>query len=685
MLAAALVAPLLGAGALVSTVVSRQDDRSADDRLAVARDAASALLGSRRTQLREAAQTLSDDADLSRLSGDPAAFGPLAGRFRTLQAVSPGLDALVVTDGAGNVTGATTAPSDFLSGVPSAAALASGAQPGVLVRRVPVPGPGGVATGVLTVGSYLDSAFIDDVAAVVGADVVEFDGSRPLVSTLPVAVTADLDGLLHGVPATVDVGGGGRRCRRARAAADAGGARLVLCLDAPGGRGPGDPGALLGLLVLVLVVVGLLVLFHRWVSSRLASREPARGSEGWPAPWSGATGGTRPAAPAPAPAPARPPSDNHLPVPVVSEEARAADRSVARLAGVYGPGEGVPVPERVHSESEDALVHLGSMLEVANDRDAILSVVTDEACIGLHSRCAVLYLASPSRDRLDVARVSGDCAGLAPAQRLPLGRGLAGWVGQHVAPAVSVTGDHRAGSRAEAVPTSPPEPDCPAVAVPVRAENRLYGVLALYGRSGENSFDDDDVVLLSEFVRQAGVAIDNTILHDEANRLAIRDSLTGVWNRRYFDLVIQSEFERSQRFRHQLSLLMLDLDDFKEVNDTLGHLAGDEILTQIAELVVSQIREVDTFCRYGGEEFTVILPETGRDGGSVAAEKIRRAVEGHVFRASGRDLRITVSIGVASYPDHGAGPAQLIVAADEALYRAKRKGKNRVKSAKGPK
>ncbi len=153
---------------------------------------------------------------------------------------------------------------------------------------------------------------------------------------------------------------------------------------------------------------------------------------------------------------------------------------------------------------------------------------------------------------------------------------------------------------------------------------------------------------------------------------ALRDELTGLFNRRYLNQELPSEMERFRRFGHPFSVLMLDLDHFKQVNDTFGHLAGDQVLRDLAELLHQTARLYDRAVRYGGEEFLVVLPQVSREEAVAAAERIREAVAGHAFRFEGRDLEpITVSIGSATFPMDAMDSETLLSRADQALYQAK--------------
>lgn len=174
---------------------------------------------------------------------------------------------------------------------------------------------------------------------------------------------------------------------------------------------------------------------------------------------------------------------------------------------------------------------------------------------------------------------------------------------------------------------------------------------------------------------------------EEANRrleaLAVTDALTRLFNRRRFEEVLALEVQRSQRTNLPLSLLMIDVDHFKHYNDTFGHQAGDEVLQTIATLVKRRIRATDTACRYGGEEFAIILPDTSKDEAMTLAEHLRHIVEAHPFAYEEQQPlgRLTISIGVATYPDDAKDGVSLVRAADQALYLAKQMGRNRVERA----
>ncbi len=167
---------------------------------------------------------------------------------------------------------------------------------------------------------------------------------------------------------------------------------------------------------------------------------------------------------------------------------------------------------------------------------------------------------------------------------------------------------------------------------------------------------------------------------DMLKELAIRDGLTGLFNHRHFKDILETELSRAERYGRPLCLIMLDVDRFKNYNDTHGHPAGDEVLKTLADIINTRLRDVDSAARYGGEEFVFLLPETDRKGGEMVAEEIRAQVENYPFE--GRESqplgKVTVSLGVAEFPADCSDSSALIKKADEALYRAKDEGRNRV-------
>ena len=210
--------------------------------------------------------------------------------------------------------------------------------------------------------------------------------------------------------------------------------------------------------------------------------------------------------------------------------------------------------------------------------------------------------------------------------------------------------------------------------VPLEIHGVVEGALAVQSRA-PHAFAPGRARLLEAIGAQAAVALENARLYE----LAMVDGLTGLFVRRYFDARLDEEIERSKRFGTDFSVVMMDIDDFKKLNDTYGHTVGDRLLRGISEAIRRQMRAVDTAARYGGEEFAMILPRTSMIDAYNQAERIRQQIADYRLTADDAVLSVTASFGIASYPESGAeGAEALIRLADRALYRAKRTGKNRV-------
>jgi diguanylate cyclase (GGDEF)-like protein len=218
------------------------------------------------------------------------------------------------------------------------------------------------------------------------------------------------------------------------------------------------------------------------------------------------------------------------------------------------------------------------------------------------------------------------------------------------------------------------------ISLPLKSDKHVLGVINVTDKiAAAHVFTDDDLKYLQLLAHQTVTQIENIRLCERLSSLAVTDSLTGVFNHRYFQEQLNHEMLRSRRYGEKLSLIIFDIDAFKSYNDKYGHLEGDMVLKQVAETAVRCTRKVDMVCRYGGDEFIVLLPSTGPAGAKAVAEKIRASIEGIEIMLKGnkRFIKVTISGGVAAYKE-GMDRDELLNAADRLMYKAKSAGGNSV-------
>lgn len=216
------------------------------------------------------------------------------------------------------------------------------------------------------------------------------------------------------------------------------------------------------------------------------------------------------------------------------------------------------------------------------------------------------------------------------------------------------------------------------IIVPLKSKDKINGAIVADNLITRKPISKDDIRMLIMLANQAGLAIENSTLYEKTVIRARKDYLTDIWNHGYFQTILQTEIEKARALNIPISLLMLDIDDFKVYNDKLGHQTGDHILKELAILLKHQSRTMDHVCRYGGEELTIILPRTEKKEALLIAERIRSAVCKHTFINAELlpDKQLTVSVGLATFPEDGQSPSELITASDKKLYQAKHSGKN---------
>jgi two-component system cell cycle response regulator len=330
--------------------------------------------------------------------------------------------------------------------------------------------------------------------------------------------------------------------------------------------------------------------------------------------------------------------------------------------------------DRTRAAFREAVGHLGDVLAATHDLGGIVEAVVETALLVVPATSAVFYELAGGPDHL----VATTARGVAPGVTLD-GSGLAGAAARHRS--VVTTGPtESAFDIGESL--DPHEPAASAaVAAPVQCRGRTIGVLAVYSAHAVRSFSDDEVGLLVSLLRQAEVAITNIELHEQARREALTDGVTGLWNRRQFDIRVREAVTASQRFGEPFGVALFDLDDFKRINDTYDHFTGDAALVHFAALLRRATRDVDVASRWGGEEFAVLVQRATPLEVEAIADRILDALRQTPLQRGELTIRFTSSAGVASFPWDGSTGAEVVNAADGALLRAKTSGKDRVERA----
>jgi diguanylate cyclase (GGDEF)-like protein len=265
--------------------------------------------------------------------------------------------------------------------------------------------------------------------------------------------------------------------------------------------------------------------------------------------------------------------------------------------------------------------------------------------------------------------------------RLKVGEGIAGWVAQEGVPVIvpDVSKDKRFCPQVDKILNYKTKS---LMGIPIMIKDNVIGVLEIVNKVTGGSFTKGDLALILKLVNHAAMAIERASLYQKMEALSLKDDVTNLFNTRYLNRAIEIEMERSDRYGPPFTLIFMDIDSFKLVNDHHGHLVGSKVLVELSQLLLNNLRTVDIVARYGGDEFVVVLPQTTPKTGFHIAERLRKSVEEYKFlKHEGYDLRITASFGVASYPEHAKSKEELFRIADEAMYKGKFSTKNIVFAA----
>jgi diguanylate cyclase (GGDEF)-like protein len=335
----------------------------------------------------------------------------------------------------------------------------------------------------------------------------------------------------------------------------------------------------------------------------------------------------------------------------------------SKVLGVLGR-ENLGEAARQDSELE-ILFEVSRMIQTTLRKEEVLEKLLDLVQQAIPHQHATIFLWDAREGRLIPTAQRGRHIDLIPGVQFDHGEGFSGWVAKQKRP-ILLAELHRGRRPDDAVIGS-------FMSVPMIVQGEMVGVINL-SHARTKAFHDDQLRLLTLVAGQAAGTIQRLLLYEEMRRLAITDDLTGLCNRRHFLERLQSEIDRARRYAVPFGLLFIDIDNFKELNDSFGHQVGDRVLAELGSILKQWARSSDLVARYGGEEFVVLLPMTDKAGSQVAAERLRARIEKHVFY---RRKKLTVSLGVAGFPDDGDTVERLLGCVDEALYLAKNMGRNR--------
>lgn len=326
-------------------------------------------------------------------------------------------------------------------------------------------------------------------------------------------------------------------------------------------------------------------------------------------------------------------------------------------------------------EELSTLYEIGRELSSSLDLDDLLQKIVDSVVRLTGAQVCSLMLLDEDKQTLSIRVAKGLSPQIQKRTRARVGEGIAGWVAQHGTPLlVEDIEKHplfRRKNRSRYRTKS-------LLSVPLAIKGEVIGVLNVNNKRNDEVFTQRDLDLMTLLASHAAIAIENARLYEELEQLAVTDGLTQLYVRRHFMEELAKELRRARRYHRPLAVVMMDIDHFKRINDTYGHPVGDEVLRELGRRLRQSARQDDVLGRYGGEEFIAALVETNKERGLQAAERLRRSVEEQPFSTRAGTLAVTISLGLASFPEDAEEMEDLIQKADQALYRAKEEGRNRV-------
>jgi diguanylate cyclase (GGDEF)-like protein len=330
-----------------------------------------------------------------------------------------------------------------------------------------------------------------------------------------------------------------------------------------------------------------------------------------------------------------------------------------------------PPVDATNSKPELAILHdVAKALTSSLNLDSILQTIMEKVAAYFKPDTWSLLMTDDEHHELYFAIAVGDASASLKSVRLKIGEGIAGWVAQHGKPLLvpDVSKDERFAARIDEMTRWKTRS---ILCVPLASKNRILGVIQLINVE-TGGFGTNELMLLQAMADYAAIAIDNARAVEKIQELTITDDCTGLYNARHLYDSIEAEVNRSARFGYEFSVVFLDLDHFKQVNDTCGHLIGSRLLGEIGGAIKQHLRLIDYAFRYGGDEFVVLLPQTDKQAALIVARRLRDLMRTTYFHlGEGIDLNVRSSMGLATYPEDAKSSHDLIRQADEMMYTVK--------------
>ena len=332
---------------------------------------------------------------------------------------------------------------------------------------------------------------------------------------------------------------------------------------------------------------------------------------------------------------------------------------------------------------EVAVFHeLGKALTSSLQLDQVLRTIMEKIDEFLRPDTWSLLLVDEAKQDLYFELAVGKGAQALKDVRIKMGQGIAGWVAQNDEAVIvpDVSKDTRFFAKVDEKTKMETRS---IVAVPVRYRDHCLGVIELINCVEKEGFMEHDLALLEALADFAAIALENARHVKRIHELTITDDCTSLYNARHMDFILETEIYRSQRYGYEFSVVFIDLDHFKQINDTHGHLIGSKLLAEVGNIVKSACRRIDFAFRYGGDEFVIVLPQASKENAFVVARRLHKLIgETHWLTDEGLDIRFTASIGVASFPSDAKTKVELLHLADEAMYAVKNTTRNAVAAAR---